>query len=259
MTTRLDVPPEPSPGESMSSAGAAPKRDLKTVLRQLGPAGPLAVMAAVLPAIGGFTLLWKLNAVGPWLKSHDELGVLLYVVGFALFAGLALLPTYAQAVLGGWAFGFAIGFPAALSGFLGGALLGYFVALRATGERVVRLIQEKPKWQAVHAALLHGGFWKTLLIITLVRIPLNSPFAITNLVMAATRVPLAAYALGTLVGMAPRTAAAVLIAANLREFTFEGTPQRWMWIASIGATLLAVVVIGQMANKAIARVTGAQR
>jgi len=240
-------------------AGSSAPVGLRAIVRRLGPAGPLAVMAAVLPAIGGVTLLWQLNAIGPWLKQHEAIGVLLYILGFTLCAGLALLPTYAQAVLGGWAFGLAIGLPAALAGFLGGALLGYVIGLRATGERVVGLIAEKPKWQAVYAALLGSGFWRTLLIVTLVRIPLNSPFAITNLVMAATRVPPVAYALGTLVGMAPRTTAAVLIASNLKELTFEGTQQRGMWIASILATLLAVVIIGRMANRAIVRVTGERR
>lgn len=228
---------------------------LPTVLRRLGPAGPLAVIAATLPAIGGFALLWQLNAVGPWLKSHGAVGVLLYIVGFSVFAGLALLPTYAQAVLGGWAFGFALGFPAALSGFFGGALLGYGVARRATGRRVVQLIDEKPKWRAVYAALLESGFWRTSLIVTLLRLPLNSPFAITNLVMAATRVPPLAFGIGTLVGMAPRTAAAVFIAAQLQELTLEGTPQRWMWLASLAATLVALAVIGHIANRAVARVT----
>ncbi len=200
-------------------------------------------------------MLWKLNDVGLWLRSLDEGGILLYVLAFAVCAGLALLPTYAQAALGGWAFGFAIGFPAALGGFLGGALIGYVIALRATGERVIQLIDEKPKWKAVYQALLQSGFWRTLLIVTLVRLPLNSPFAITNLVMAATRVPPVAYVLGTLFGMAPRTAAAVFLAAGVREVAFESTKDKWLWITSFAITIVIVIVVGHIANKAIARVT----
>jgi len=259
MSTDQPTPQAPEPPQPIAEPKTEAGVDVKTVLRRLGPAGPLAIIAATLPAIGGFTLLWKLNDIGPWLKAHGETGVALYTLGFAILAGLALLPTYAQAVLGGWAFGVRIGLPAALGGFVGGALIGYIIALRATGDRVVNLIREKPKWKAVHDALLHSGFWKTLLIITLVRIPLNSPFAITNLVMAATRVPPLAYIIGTLVGMTPRTAAAVIIAANLRELTFEGTQQKWMWIASIVVTLLVIVIIGHVANKAITKVTTADR
>lgn len=239
-------------------ASAAPQ-DWREILRRLGPAGPLAIVAATLPAIGGFLLLGTLNVVGPWLQSHGTWGVVLYVAGFVVLSGLALLPTYAQAVLGGWAFKFAVGFPAALAGFVGGAMLGYVVALTATGDRVVRLINEQPRWRAVYDALLHGGFWKTLAIVTLIRVPLNSPFAITNLVMAATRVPPLIYFLGTAIGMAPRTAAAVLIAANLKELTLEGTRQPWMWIASVAITIGVVILIGHIANQAVTRVTGRHR
>lgn len=253
-----EVASEAPSSEPLSGAGRHDTSSrFPALLRRLGPAGPLAIVAATLPAIGGFLLLGMLNIIGPWLQAHQEVGVLLYVLGFAVFAGLAILPTYAQAVLGGWAFGFAVGLPAALAGFVGGALIGYGVALRATGDRVVRLIAEQPKWQAVYDALLRGGFWKTLLIITLVRVPLNSPFAITNLVMAATRVPPLAYVVGTLVGMAPRTAAAVLIAANLKELTLQGTQQKWMWIGSIVLTIVIVVVIGHIANQAVRKVTAA--
>lgn len=257
-----DGPPPPAgPAAAQPAAGPAPAAaappTVGGVLRRIGPAGPLAVLAVALPGIGGFLLLGSVTVVGPWLKGHGALGVGLYVLGFALLAGLAILPTYAQAVLGGWAFGFITGFPAALAGFLGGALLGYGVALRATGDRVVRLIAEQPKWRAVYDALLRGGFWRTLLLVTLVRVPLNSPFAITNLVMAATRVPPAAYALGTLLGMAPRTAAAVLIAANVKELTLTGGPNRWLWGASIAVTIAVVALIGHMASRALARFSAA--
>jgi uncharacterized membrane protein YdjX (TVP38/TMEM64 family) len=245
--------------ETQGEVSPAAAQDWKAILRRLGPAGPLAVVAATLPAIGGFLLLGTLNVVGPWLQAHGAWGVVLYVAGFVVLSGLALLPTYAQAVLGGWAFKFAVGFPAALAGFVGGAMLGYVVALTATGDRVVRLIDEQPRWRAVYDALLRGGFWKTLAIVTLIRIPLNSPFAITNLVMAATRVPPLVYCLGTAVGMAPRTAAAVLIAANLKELTLEGTGRPWMWIVSIVITIGVVILIGHIANQAMTRVTGAHR
>lgn len=231
------------------------RTDWRALVERLGPAGPLALVAALAPAIGGFVLLGTLNVVGPWLQSHGTLGVVLYVLGFAILSGLAVLPTYAQAILGGWAFGFAIGFPAALTGFAGGALIGYVIARRATGARVTDIIAEKPKWQAIYVALVQGGFWKTLAIVTLIRIPLNSPFAITNLVMAATRVRPLVYIVGTVVGMAPRTAAAVFLAAGLQELVIDGAKRPWMWIASIVITVIIVGIIGYIANRAVARVT----
>jgi uncharacterized membrane protein YdjX (TVP38/TMEM64 family) len=247
----LDKPEHADPAAPPHAA-----RDFRTVVRRLGAAGPLAIIAAALPAIGFVTLLSTLRIVGPWLKAQNGLGLALYVLVFAVCSGLAIFPTNAQSILGGWAFGFAVGFPAAMGGVLGGGLIGYTVARRATGDRVVRLIAEQPKWKAVHDALLGGRFWKTLLVITLVRLPPNSPFAITNLVLAATRAPLAAYTLGTLLGLAPRTAAAVFLAARFKELSFAEAQPIWMWGATAALTVVAVAIIGYIANRAVARVTG---
>lgn len=240
-------------------AATAPRAalDVKTVFQRLGPAGPLAVIAATLPAIGGITLLFLIqDYAGPWLKSHGALGVLIYIAGFALLSGFALLPTYAQSVLGGWAFGMQFGLAAALAGFLGGALLGYAIGVRAAGDRAVQLIREQPKWEAIYAALVGSGFWRTLLIVGLIR--LNSPFSLTNFVLAAARTNVVAYAVGTLLGLAPRTAAAVFIGAGLKELTFEGTGNLWFWIGSVFVLFIVVLIIGQIATHAVQRVTARQ-
>lgn len=246
------APPPATTGEPTLGEVAAHTR---TLLRRLGPGGPLALLAATLPMIGFVTLAFLFNTLGPWLRAHDGLGVLIYVLGFAGCAGLAIFPTHIQAALGGWAFGFGVGLPAALAGILGAALLGYVIALRATGDRVVQLITEKPKWRAVYDALLGSGFWRALAIVTLVRLAV-SPFALTNLVMAATRVNAVAYALGTLLGIAPRTAAVVLFAVGLKAVTDPTPHKRVLWIASLVLTIIVVFIIGHIANKAVARVAG---
>lgn len=235
-------------------------------LRRLGPASVLAVISLTLPPLGGFALLAYINPIADWLVSHEQIGLIIYAVAFAVLAGLALLPTYSQSILGGWAFGTALGIPAALAGFLGGALIGYAVAYHASGDRVDALMNEKPRWRAVRDALVGSGFWRTLGIVTLIRVPPNSPFAATNLVMSSVRVPLVPYAVGTLVGMAPRTAAAVWLGHSLRpqfasltEALKAGKPP-WLLIGSLVVTVVIVFVIlgviGHIANKAIAKVVG---
>lgn len=227
------------------------------VIRTLGPAGPWALLSATMPALGGFLLVGSVGIVGPWLRDMGMTGVAIYVVGFIVLAGCALLPTYSQAVLGGWAFKFALGFPAAMVGFAGASLIGYAIGVGASGDRIVELIRQKPKWNAVRDALAGGGFWKTLGLVTLLRIPPNSPFALTNLVMSSVRVPLLPYLLGTVIGMAPRTAVTVWIASQIQGALSEEGPHkpRWIIAASVGLTILVVVIIGQLANKAIERVT----
>lgn len=241
-------PSAPSQGDSILS-----------FIKRLGPASVLAAGAAVLPPLGSIVLFTYMNTVGEWLRSHEHEGIAMYIVGFSVFAGLALLPTYASAILGGWAFGFNVGFPAALCGFLGGALIAYAVCRPTAGDRVEKIIAEKPKWKAVRDALVGGSALKTLGIVTLLRVPPNSPFALTNLVLSSVKVPLWIFLLGTLVGMAPRTAVAVFIASKLQnQLASEVAEQRPWWIIAAGIVLSLVVlgVVGLIAQKALAKMTG---
>lgn len=234
-------------------------------LKALGPAGILAAGALFLPALGSLVLFWQFPVVGAWLRGHEVLGIVMYVSAFALLAGLALLPTYAQSALGGFAFGMLFGVPAALAGFVGGAFIGYLIASRVSGDRVEKALADKPKMRAVRDALVGRAqageghaFLKTFGTVALLRLPPNSPFALTNLLLASSKVPLLPYLLGTGVGMLPRTGLAVVIGAGVhdalsKEALEEATP-KWVWAVGIAVTLAIVAVFGRIANKAIERV-----
>ncbi len=125
---------------------------------RLGRLGPAAAATAFLPPIGCLILLGTMNQSAPWLQSHGALGVLLFVVAFSVFGGLALLPTYAPSVLGGWAFGMAVGLAATLAGFVGAAAIGFAIARRLSGDRLVQVLDEYPRGQALHRALLSGSW-----------------------------------------------------------------------------------------------------
>ena len=233
-------------GADDTSAGA--------VLRRLGPAAWLGLIWAVLPAIGGFVLLANMAPVSEWLRSHQTMGYGIYVGLFILTAGLGLLPTYSQAVLAGYAFGVVGGFPAALVGFVGASLLGRVIARRYAQKRVERELATHKKAAAVRSALVGRGFWPTLGIVTLVRVPPNSPFALTNLVLTATGVKLPTYIIGTAVGMSPRTLAAAIIGAQITDWSDASRP-KWLVVGGIALTVVVVVIIGQIASKAIHKVT----
>jgi uncharacterized membrane protein YdjX (TVP38/TMEM64 family) len=220
-------------------------------IKRLGPAGPLAVMASTFPAIGGFVLLGFINSLAPWLRSHQQLGLLIYVGGFASSAALSLLPTYACSILGGWTFGFWVGWPAAMFSFTAATLIAWIVNSSVAGDRVVAIIAEHPKWEAVRRALIGSGFWKSFWILTLARVPPTSPFALMNFVVATTKAPLPAYLLATLIGMAPRTAAAVWAAAHASTLDLLDTGGKWMFVLSLALTLAVIAAIGHVANRAI--------
>jgi uncharacterized membrane protein YdjX (TVP38/TMEM64 family) len=232
------------------------------IARRLGPAGLLALAWAAAPALMGILLLANIGPVRDWLDAHRAAGVYVYTFLFMFSAGFGVLPTYAQSILGGWVFGFALGFPAALAGFTGGALIGYVVAHTVAKTRVERMIDEKVKARAVRDALIGRGFWSTLGVVALLRLSPNSPFALMNLAMAATGVPRLPYAVGTLLGMAPRTGLTVFLAAtasatgakDIGGFIREG-PGKWVLIGGALLLILALAVLGYIGNKAVERVT----
>lgn len=226
---------------------------IKAFIKRLGPAGPLALISASMPFVANVTVLGSLPWVGSWMQTHQHLGGWLYVLCFTALGGLGFMPTHAYSILGGYSFGLKLGLALALISYLAAALIAYGIARLASGDRIVKIIGEHPKSKAVHDALLGSGFGKTLLITFLVRLT-SSPYAITNLVLAATRVNLLAYILATVVGMAPRTAALVYIASM---WGFEGntTASRWITIAFTVVTVAVLIGIAQIGNRAIARVT----
>lgn len=245
--------------ESTNNAPATNAPATTFDVRALGPAAVLGAVWSILPAVNGTLLIVYANTVGEWLRSHQSNGPIIYAVAFAVLSGLGFLPTYASAILGGWAFGFVGGFPAALVGFAGGSLIGYFVASRAAGDRVETFLAAKPHWLSVRDALLGGSWLKALGIVTLIRIPPNSPFALANLVLASVKTPLSAFLIGTLVGMAPRTAAVLFVASQVRDKVaadaVKETPT-WYFIAGIALTIMVLIILGAIAKRVLARVVG---
>ncbi|MEM8758290.1 MAG: VTT domain-containing protein [Planctomycetota bacterium] len=238
--------------------------------RDFGRAGPAAIIAAFLPALGGFLLLALLGPVSGWLNQLGWIGVGVYVAIFALTSGLAILPTYAQAALGGYAFGLVGGVPAALAGFLGGSIVGYAVARRMAGDDANAAIDRHPKWAAVRDAFVsRTGFFKTLGIVTLVRVPPNSPFALTNLLMASVRVPRAVFLIGTAIGMLPRTAVVVWIGSQVAA-QFAAAPEAgeltsgalrearpgWLLPVGIGLAVGVLVLLAWLGDRAIKKAIG---
>ncbi len=227
-------------------------------LRRLGPAGLLAVAVSVLPGIGALVIYGRLGVIAPWLRSHPLVGPALCAGGFALAGGVALVPTYALSTLCGWSFGFPVGLTASLGGFLAAALVGYVLARAADGGRVMALVSESPTWQAVHAAVTAGGFAKVLLVVSLVRLAPIAPFSLTNVTMAAIRVPPFAYGVGTVLGMAPRTAILVFVASRLTNVDAPLDQEPWLLAAGAALTIAVMAMLGWIGKKGLTRVTASE-
>lgn len=224
-----------------------------STLMRLGRLGPTAAATAFLPPIGSLILIGTMNQSAPWLQAQGALGVVLFVASFSLLGGLALLPTYGPSVLGGWAFGVWLGLAATLAGFLGASVIGFALARHLSGDRLLQVLAEYPRGQAVHQALLSGGPAKTTLVVTLLRVPPNGPFAMTNLLLAATGVGWGPFLAGSLVGLAPRVTAAVIVGASLSTLDLRHIDRGGMAYVSIALSILVLSVLGWMANRALRR------
>ncbi|MFO0840426.1 MAG: VTT domain-containing protein [Phycisphaerae bacterium] len=249
------MPVERSEYQPSNAQRSALWATLGAYFRRLGPAGPLAIIAMTCPVLGGFVMLAYIQPLSEWLRAHGDIGPFIYAGAFMVLGGLALMPTYAQSALGGWAFGFRIGAIGAVSGFACAAMVAYIIGRSASGNRVVEIISEHPRLKAVYDELLRSGFWKSLLIITLVRIPPNSPFAATNLILSATKTHPLAYFLGTAMGLTPRTCAVVYFASQLEHLDFEKLRNPWMLGIGMFVTLIVLGILGLLANRAIQHVT----
>lgn len=219
-------------------------------LQRLGPAGPLALAAATLPTICAVFLLGALTVIAPVLRQ-TPMAPLACVVAFTLLGGLSLLPTYALSIVAGWSFGFAVGLPTSVAGIVGASLVAYAIAQRASGQRVLAMIDEKPSWRAVHLALLGSGFGRAVTIIVLLRLAPFPPFSITNLVMGAAHVKLSRFTAGTLLGMAPNAAVLSGAAAGLQQVSFKVAEQPWLIAAGVIAMIAVIAVIGRLAKRAL--------
>ena len=232
-----------------------PAHPIVRFFRQIGPAGPVALIATAMPAVGAVVLLMVAPHIVRWLHAHGLAGALVFMIAYAVLCGFALLPTYASSILGGWTFKFAIGFPAVMAGIGGAAVIAYTLSHRIVGHRVRRLIHEHPKWEVVRNALVGGKSARAVGIITLLRLSPLLPFETSNVLLASCEVRLVPFLIGTLLGVAPRTAAVVFIAARARKLEQAGAGSWWIVVLGVVISVVAIAIVTVVSKKALDRAT----
>ena len=245
--------------------GAAAKDaiDVKDAMRD-----PRLVMGAVLsvawftlPLVCSIVLFARLGPLTEWLQGHGDSAPWIAAGLFAACAGLGLLPTYAQAVFAGWVFGTATGTMVAVSGYVGAAVIGYLLCSAVLRDAATQRIDAHPRWRIVREALVDAKPWRTMGIVALLRFPPTSPFAFTNLVLAASGVRFLHMLVGSIVGMLPRTVLAVWIgaqgAATGAKDLSELMDKQGIAAVVIGtASLIAALAVLQHVGKRALRAAG---
>ena len=223
--------------------------------RELGNLTPIALITTFLPFAGSFVLLSFAVPLGYWLRENWQEGVPYYLGGVLFFCGLSMLPTNVIGLLGGFAFGFELGIPVLITGVVGAATLSFLIHNKIVGDRLPHVFDAHPKAKAVYEALVGQSVGRTTLVIFLLRLSPAMPFALTNFLMASARVPLKSYVVGTFLGMLPRSSAVVIVGSGLSDLTLDNAENTWLLVFGIIATIITVIVLSRIANRALERIT----
>ena len=225
------------------------------VARELDRVALLGAATAVIPIVNSTLLLVFAPSAGNWLRENWEIGTVIYVLFAWLVCGLSLLPTNVIGVLCGWAFGFPLGIALHLAAIVGASLISTHILSPLVGDNFQKFLAHHENAKILHKTLLNQNFKRTTLIITLLRLSPAMPFALTNLLMTAARVPLPAFLIGTFVGMLPRSAAVVFFGAGLSVLSLDEPFNFWMFAFGVIATLISVIVISYFSKQALAKMT----
>lgn len=223
-----------------------------SVARRLGPVGPALLFAAGLPLAGVILLAAPLAAAAPYLREAGATGAALFAIGAGLLAGLSIVPMHLLAILAGWTFALPTGVVAVGIGLVCAAALGYHASAALAKRRVIDLLDDHPRGAIVRRALVEGGTGRAAMVVGLLRLSPLMPFAATNLAMAALHVPFGAFMLGTVAGMIPRVVGGVIVGAGLTQIDPSAPAGSWPALLGIVATCVVIVVIGRVANRALA-------
>lgn len=228
---------------------------VRGLLRALGPAGPLLVLATGGPLVGLVVLVASSSAWLSWFQDPGVVEVLTFwVLGVVLAAG-CMMPTHATSLLAGYLFGTGLGTMVGFLVVLVAASVGFSLWSRIVGSRVLDAIAASPNAQRVHAALLGRSFWRTVWLIALLRLSPLMPFAATNLLMASFGVRSWAFLCATSIGIAPRSIGVALVGAQLSDLDWKAGGSVWSTVLAIVATVAVVVWIGRVARSALRRET----
>jgi len=243
----------------VSKLGVERVRGGCAMIRRLGPAAVLGVAWSTLPSFAGVLLVLNMEPIRLALVGaegsalHLATGVVIYGVAFIVLAGLGCLPTVSQAILAGYAFGLPIGLGAALIGFGGASLVGYELVRRLAAPRVEFELASSRRAMMIRDALLGASAWRALLIVSLIRMSPTTPFALTNLLLGSLGVSRRVFFFGTMIGMTPRTLAAVLIGLSFTGWRGGFDHPAWLVALGLAALVTLVVVLARVSAGVLSR------
>jgi len=198
---------------------------------------------------------WALRLV-EWIHGAGALGVLVYALAYVL-ATLLLLPGSILTLGAGFAYGPVWGTLLVSPISVVAATLAFLLGRTLARNWVSRRMERDPRFAAISDAIRASGFK----IVLLLRLSPIFPFNLLNYALALTRVPLREYVIASLVGMLPGTflyvylgslvtSASELLSGRRPPSGFWG---KFLYWGGLLATLVVVVLITRIANRALSR------
>ena len=195
--------------------------------------------------VGGFGL-WFLPEIVALFERPSSWAVLLFTAITAVGLSLALVPATAVAALAGALFG-PVGLLPAVAAYVLAGLALFAVVRRFVQPWVQAAVARSPRGRAAQAELEHATFR----VIVLSRLSPVLPFALASVLLAVSTATRRTYVAGTLLGMLPRTAAAVSVGA-VAERALAGLRESWLPSKASGPLALVMPALAVIATLGLA-------
>ena len=204
----------------------------------------------------GYSLTELVLGWAHWMSGQGLWGRVCFGVAYFL-AALAVIPLLPLGVLAGMAYGAVEGFFVVMPGALAAAALAGWLGRSVFRQPLLRLVEEKPAWQAVCGALADRGVYAVILN----RLAPVMPFSVQNYVLGAVGVSVRSLFWGTLVGMQPALWVALYLGglvttlAEAKTMVSHGTfvgPRLYLMVVGAAAVLTLALWLGRVARRALA-------
>ncbi|SRR6266568_282654 len=214
----------------------------------------LAGAALLFPLHGGFAALVS------WARGAPALGVVAFVLAQVLSA-IFLVPSWPLRVGAGFVYGAALGLAIAVPASFAATTIAFLLGRRVLRGRIAARVAGDPQLAAIDDAIATGGPW----IVLLLRLSPLFPNEVVNYALGATRVRFREYALASLVGMLPLTAAYTWVGSlptALGDVTSArpipaGAVGQVLWWGGLAATIGVAILGSVLGRRALERAVGA--
>jgi len=188
------------------------------------------------------------------IRASGAWGVALFMVVYVV-STVAMVPGSILTMLAGFVYGPIYGLPVAVPAAMLGATSSFLLGRTVLRDWVRRKVAESPRTKAIDQAIGREGFTVVLLL----RLSPLVPFNALNYALSLSAISTGRFVLATLIGGIPGgwlyvyLGSLVTTAAELSTASAPQTPLRtFFYVAGLVATLVAAVVSGRIAKRALA-------